>query len=244
MKKRNRIVGFCFALLMLLSFPGCGKGKASSEMSEGDAIKASAQLQFQKPEKGDEIVVINTSEGTIKVMLFPEIAPKAVENFVTRAKEGYYNGLRFYEILKGKTLSTGDPNGDGTGGESIYKDEDGRTVPFEDEYSTELWHFYGALSYINDGQENNNGSRFSIVQSSSVSEEMLTQMQQIGFPQEVIDRYREEGGAPWLDTKQVVFAQVYEGFYILNKIAETPADPNGVPKENVVITSMSVEEYK
>lgn len=68
-------------------------------------------MQFELPEEGDEIVVINTSMGTLKVMLFPEIAPKAVENFVTHAKEGYYNGLKFYKIQKDKCLYTGDPKG-------------------------------------------------------------------------------------------------------------------------------------
>ena len=244
MKKAKQIVSLLLAMVLLLAFTACGKkGESSGGDSSGDESLSGLQ-QDQKPQKGDQIVVINTSEGTMKVMLYPEIAPKAVENFVTRAQEGYYNGLRFYEIVKGGTLSTGDPNGDGTGGESIYKDEDGRSVPFEDEYSTQLWHYCGALSYINDGLENNNGSRFCIVQASSVSSEMIEQMGQIGFPEAVIEQYKKEGGAPWLDTKQVVFGQVFEGFYVLNKIADTPIDANGLPKENVVITSMTVETYE
>ena len=229
-------------------------------------MSASALLQFGLPEEGDEIVVIHTSMGTLKVMLFPEIAPKAVENFVTHAKEGYYNGLKFYKIQKDKCLYTGDPKGDGTGGESIFKDDDGRIQPFEDEYSMDLWHFNGALSMVNDGEEDNNGSRFCFVQSSSVSADMLLEMKTAGLPfDEVKIRtvYIEEnksshfnplkdswriytgvGGAPWLDTKQVVFAQVYDGLDVLDAISAVEVDENGVPKENVVINSMSVEKYQ
>ena len=178
------------------------------------------------------------------MMLFPEVAPKAVENFVTHAKEGYYNGLKFYKVQKNKCLYTGDPKGDVTGGESVFQDENGRVQPFEDEYSMDLWHFNGALSMVNDGAEDNNGSRFCFVQSSSVNADMLLEMKNIGFPSNVILKYAGVGGAPWLDTKQVVFAQVYDGLDVLDAIAAVKVDENGVPKENVVINSMSVEKYQ
>ena len=108
----------CLLLAMaLLLLSGCGDAAQSSVPdNQEEEMSASALLQFGLPEEGDEIIVIHTSMGTLKVMLFPEIAPKAVENFVTHAKEGYYNGLKFYKIQKDKCLYTGDPKGDGTGG--------------------------------------------------------------------------------------------------------------------------------
>lgn len=249
MKQRMKIGIFLLATVLLLS--GCGKsaGESStisqenSTASSGAEFDTSSLLQFSTPEPGDEIVVINTSEGTLKVMLFPEAAPKAVENFVTHARDGYYNGLKFYKVQKNKCLYTGDPKGDGTGGESVFKDADGRIAPFEDEYSADLWHFNGALSMVNDGKEDNNDSRFCFVQSTSVSADMLAQMKEIGFPAGVVLKYSGVGGAPWLDTKQVVFAQVYEGLDVLDKIAAVQTDENGVPKENVIIISMTVETY-
>ncbi len=238
----------CFVLAvfaLLLVFSSCGEDSDSSSQSQVDEPSDSVSLvQFDLPEDGDEIVIINTSKGTMRVMLFPDIAPKAVENFVTHARDGYYNGLKFYKVQKDKCLYTGDPKGDGTGGESIFKDEDGRTVPFEDEYSMDLWHFNGALSMVNDGAEDNNGSRFCFVQSSSITGDMLIEMREIGFPEAVISRYASAGGAPWLDTKQVVFAQVFDGLDVLDDIAEAEVDENGVPIENIVINSMTVEEYK
>ena len=82
------------------------------------------------------------------------------------------------------------------------------------------------------------------MQSSSVNADMLLEMKNIGFPSNVILKYAGVGGAPWLDTKQVVFAQVYDGLDVLDAIAAVEVDENGVPKENVVINSMSVEKYQ
>lgn len=241
MKKTLKIFILCTALVLLLT--GCKDTSESSSAVSGEEQESLSLYQFARPEDGDEIIVIRTSEGEMKVMLFPEAAPKAVENFKTHAANGYYNGLKFYKIEPNKALFTGDPKGDGTGGESIFSDDVGRVVPFEDEYSMNLWHFRGALSMVNDGKEDNNGSRFCFVQSKSVTAEMLSEMRSIGFPSDVILKYAGSGGAPWMDTKQVVFAQVFDGLEVLDKIADLPTDENGVPKENVTIVSMSVEKY-
>ena len=66
-------------------------------------------------------VKITTTEGIISLKLFPKYAPLAVENFLTHAKEGYYNGVTFHRVIKDFMIQTGDPKGDGTGGESIWK---------------------------------------------------------------------------------------------------------------------------
>ena len=74
--------------------------------------------QFEKPAKDSEVIVMKTNMGTIKMRLFPEKAPKTVENFVTHAKEGYYDGLTFHRVISGFMIQGGDPNGNGTGGSS------------------------------------------------------------------------------------------------------------------------------
>ena len=73
-------------------------------------------------------VKITTTEGDITVKLFPKYAPLAVENFLTHAKEGYYNGLLFHRVINNFMIQTGDPKGDGTGGESIWKGKDKSTI--------------------------------------------------------------------------------------------------------------------
>eukprot|EP00906_Rhabdomonas_costata_P023244 RCo033472 len=72
--------------------------------------------------------VVRTTMGDIHVKLFPEEAPKAVENFCTHSRNGYYNNLIFHRVIKGFMCQTGDPGGDGRGGVSIWGSD------FEDEF--------------------------------------------------------------------------------------------------------------
>jgi peptidylprolyl isomerase domain and WD repeat-containing protein 1 len=64
--------------------------------------------------------IIFTSKGEINVKLFPNECPKTVENFITLSKNGYYNNLLFHRVIKSFMIQTGDPEGDGTGGVSIW----------------------------------------------------------------------------------------------------------------------------
>lgn len=101
-------------------------------------------------------VTLCTTAGDIRLRLFADECPKTVENFVTHARNGYYDGLLFHRVIKGFMVQTGDPKGDGTGGESIWGGE------FEDEFRRELRHDRaGTLSMANAGP-NTNGSQFFI----------------------------------------------------------------------------------
>ena len=161
--------------------------------------------------------IIKTNKGDMKFDLFEDVAPKAVENFTTHAKEGYYNGLIFHRVIKDFMIQGGDPTGTGCGGESIW----GKS--FEDEFDLSARNYYGALSMANSGP-NTNGSQFFIVQASTVPENLLSQMEQLkdnGFPQEVIDTYKEKGGTPWLDFHHTVFGMITDGTDVLEDIAAT-----------------------
>lgn len=79
-------------------------------------------------------VTLHTTMGDIHIKLFPQYAPKTVENFVTHAKNGYYNNLIFHRIIRKFMIQGGCPFGDGTGGESIW----GGT--FEDEFHPKAKH--------------------------------------------------------------------------------------------------------
>lgn len=103
---------------------------------------------------------IHTNMGDITVELYPEEAPKAVENFVTHAKDGYYDGIIFHRVIQNFMIQGGDPTGTGRGGESIWK------KPFEDEFSKNRSNVRGAISMANAGP-NTNGSQFFIVQRDS-----------------------------------------------------------------------------
>lgn len=97
---------------------------------------------------------LHTSAGDIRLILFPSKAPKTVENFVTHSRNGYYDGTIFHRTIKQFMIQGGDPDGDGTGGTSIWNRE------FEDEI-TDLKHERYTLSMANAGP-NTNGSQFFI----------------------------------------------------------------------------------
>ncbi len=195
-------------------------------------------LQFQQVTPEDTLVVIETTLGTIKAKLFPEKAPKAVNNFIGLAQQGYYTGKIFHRIIPQFMAQGGSPNGDGLGGESIYKDEKGASLPFEDEFSMDLWHFRGALSMANSGP-NSNMSQFFIVEGYPVTDEMLDQMQQAQFPAPVIEKYRELGGTPHLDWQHTVFGQVVEGLEVLEAMMAV-STKNDKPLEDIIILSIQV----
>jgi peptidyl-prolyl cis-trans isomerase B (cyclophilin B) len=78
---------------------------------------ASAQTTAQGGQKVKQTAVITMEKGgEIVIEFFPEDAPKTVENFVTLAKKGFYDGLAFHRVEPGFVVQGGDPQGDGTGG--------------------------------------------------------------------------------------------------------------------------------
>lgn len=193
--------------------------------------------QRRNPEKGDILATIKTTMGDIKVILFPDAAPKAVENFTTHAKNGYYNGIIFHRVIPDFMIQGGDPLGRGTGGESIW----GRS--FEDEFSPEYHNLRGALSMANAGP-NTNGSQFFIVQADSVDGRFIPQMERLPemFTPDSVEDYKAVGGTSWLDFRHTVFGQTVEGMDVVDAIAAVERDSSDKPLEDVSIVSIDIEE--
>ena len=191
--------------------------------------------QLSAPVKNDTVAVIKTNLGDIKVKFFPEHAPKAVENFITHAKNGYYNGIIFHRVIKDFMIQGGDPTGTGMGGESIW----GRS--FEDEFTPELHNLCGALSMANAGPCTN-GSQFFIVHASTAPESMIEQMSELSesYPADCVTAYKQVGGTPWLDYHHTVFGQVYDGMDIVNNIASVAVDGRDKPIDDVKIIEIEV----
>ncbi|WP_300706207.1 MULTISPECIES: peptidylprolyl isomerase [Helicobacter] len=115
-----------------------------------------AQENVQSMESQKIQVVLETTSGKIVLDLFPQVAPKAVENFVTHTNEGYYNGTIFHRVIRRFMIQGGDPSGTGSGGESIWGED------FEDEIvKGYAFDRAGILAMANAG-ENTNGSQFFI----------------------------------------------------------------------------------
>ena len=179
--------------------------------------------------------VMHTNRGAVTIALFPELAPKTVENFVGLAKDDYYNGIIFHRVIADFMIQGGDPTGTGMGGESIFGGQ------FEDEFTRELFNVRGALSMANSGP-NTNGSQFFIVTAPEVPAQMMDQMEGAGYPEEIINAYREHGGTPWLDQRHTVFGQVVAGMDVVDEINQTETNPADRPLEDVVIESIDINE--
>ncbi|KAA8629801.1 hypothetical protein SMACR_08479 [Sordaria macrospora] len=153
----------------MLIATGVGKVRFYMFTNDEEISKSTRDVQNEKPtvlggpkkaeqkkvvETGQS-AVIHTTYGDIHIRLFPDAAPKAVENFVTHAKRGYYNNTIFHRVIRKFMIQGGDPLGDGTGGESIWGRE------FEDEFSSLKHDKPYTVSMANAGP-NTNGSQFFI----------------------------------------------------------------------------------
>lgn len=180
-------------------------------------------------------VVMSTTMGDITFKLFPDKAPKTVENFVTHAKDGYYDDIIFHRIIDNFMIQGGDPTGTGMGGQSIWGSE------FEDEFHPELFNFRGALSMANAGP-GTNGSQFFIVQAKQVDNSIIKQCEVRGWPKDALKAYKQVGGTPWLDGKHTVFGQVIDGMDVVDAMAKVEKGFQDKPKEDIKIVSVTVAE--
>ncbi|MGL4606540.1 MAG: peptidylprolyl isomerase [Eubacteriaceae bacterium] len=162
MKKVGGII-FGAALALLLS--GCQNqnyvtpGKDISETFPIEANKSDNNPQFATSQ--GPYAIFETTAGEITVLLYPQEAPKAVENFIALAEAGYYNDSIFHFVSKEKIVQGGRPK---EGEEHSATGE-----KFEDELSDGLHNFHGALSMSNDGM-NTNQSQFYFVASTEIPE--------------------------------------------------------------------------
>ncbi len=179
---------------------------------------ATAPLALAK----DVTAVIRTSAGPITVKLFPDTAPKTVQNFIELAtgknewtdpktkkptKRPLYNGTIFHRVIPDFMIQGGDPLGNGTGGPGYT---------FEDEIKpTDQFNKKGILAMANAGP-NTNGSQFFI----TVKE------------------------TPWLNGRHTIFGEVIEGMSAVDKIVSAPKGPNDRPIKDIVINSIQIKESK
>lgn len=268
----------CFIMtLFLFSAVGCSANAENNASEENSSTlennqtqqrdENAALLQSQMPKEGDEIAVIQTNKGEIRMQFFAEQAPKAVENFKTHAKEGYFDGLIFHRVINNFMIQGGDPTGTGTGGESIWEKD------FEDEPSDELYFFRGAVAMANRGP-NTNGSQFFIVQNNAVSEQILQTLKQSktseedgdnmgiylgekfisinemknAFTDKAIDYYEQNGGSIELESVfsgsvYTIFGQVYSGLDTVDSIAAIQTDVSDKPVEDIIIEKITIEPY-
>ncbi len=269
----------CFLLtFFMFSSVGCSTNttaeektdtpKENTQTSTQTRDENAALLQAQLPKEGEEIAIIQTNKGEIRMQFFTEQAPKAVENFKTHAKEGYYDGLIFHRVINQFMIQGGDPTGTGTGGESIWGTD------FEDEPSNELYFFRGAVAMANRGP-NTNGSQFFIVQNKQAPQDLIQVLKESkttendgdemgiylgekfisinemknAFTNTALEYYEQNGGS--IDLESVfsgsiytIFGQVYQGLETVDVIATSETNASDKPVEDIVIEKIIIEPYQ
>lgn len=240
MRAKHKLLIGILVGAMIVSLSACQKDTSVSDEqleTNSESIEETeiAELmdfeQMKEPEEGDILATMTTNHGVIEILLFPDVAPKAVENFKTHSENGYYDGLIFHRVMDDFMIQGGDPTGTGTGGESIWGE------PFEDEFGL-LFPYRGALCMANSGPATN-GSQFFIVQLSNPTEDVALSMEQGGFPEEMINAYKEVGGTPWLYGKHTVFGQVQSGMEVVDAIVKVEANQTR-PIEDVIIEKIEI----
>ena len=242
-KKTGIIIGAAVAvvlvvLIILFAFKDMLFGKSYEEANLGDTVIPDEICQYAEPVDGEIVAWIYIKDyGTIKVKFFETLAPKAVENFITHAKDGYYDGLIFHRVMDNFMIQGGDPQGTGQGGESIWGS------PFEDEFSKSLMPIRGALCMANSGS-NTNGSQFFIVKEKDYQINYVMQLREAGVDGALVDYFKENGGSGWLYGVHTVFGQVYEGMDVVDSIASVSVNSASKPTSDVVIEKIEIRTYE
>jgi len=134
--------------------------KKPSNPLSSKTMHTSEANQLTPPKKGEEIAIIQTNMGTMKMKFFKNDAPELSKNFIELAKSGYYDGLIFHRVIKGFMIQGGDPLGNGSGGHS-YK---GPNTKLDDEAGAlALKHLPGSVACAKSSLPHSIGSQFYIV---------------------------------------------------------------------------------
>jgi cyclophilin family peptidyl-prolyl cis-trans isomerase len=177
-----------------------------------EGLEVKEETQIMETEQETLRAVMNTSKGVITLLLMKENAPKTVENFVTLAQNGFYDGTRFHRVIEGFMIQGGDPLSKDTAQMSRWG-TGGPGYQFADEIHAENHNMKGTISMANAGP-NTNGSQFFINVADNV----------------------------FLDTKHTVFGKVVEGYDIVETIALVDTVPGvDRPVEDVIIESIEIK---
>lgn len=176
-----------------------GEGKASAA-APGVATETPAAPAPEDPTPGKTpMVVLETTQGPIKIELFPDKAPEHVKNFLTHARNGYYDGTYFHRCYRDFMIQGGDPNtrdqdrsNDGLGGYSYKGSGTFLRAEFNDTH-----HVRGILSMARSNDPNSAGSQFFIMVSTNLN----------------------------LDGQYTAFGRVLEGMDVADRIVNQPGDP-------------------
>ncbi|MBA2251303.1 MAG: peptidylprolyl isomerase [Nitrospirales bacterium] len=178
---------------------------------EATAMAADKAPAVQAPTDKGPKAIIKTKFGEIEIKLFPDKAPKHVENFIKLAKSGFYNGTIFHRVIPGFMIQGGDPNTKDLNKKELYgMGGPGHSVKAE---FNDIPHKRGIVSMARSNDPDSAGSQFFIVVEDS----------------------------PFLDGKYTVFGQVVKGMGFADKIVMQPRDARDNPTDRIEMTVTVVE---
>lgn len=255
---KKRLLAVLLALVLAFTVAACGSKNDGDDMGNAenteeateettevtdetpayekvDIHEASKVDQMAKPEKGETIAIIDVEGyGKLKLKFFHQEAPLAVENFLTLAANGYYDGICFHRVINHFMIQGGDPTATGAGGQSMWGE------PFDNEYTDILLPLRGTMAMANSGPDTN-GSQFFIIQNEDVTPDIYGDKE---FTDEQKKMFEEYGGYPFLGDDYTIFGQLYDGWDVLDAIAQTETDVNDRPLEDVIIKKITVKTAK
>lgn len=191
-------------------------------------------------------VIIETTKGTITVMLYDE-TPVHRDNFIKLAESGFYEGVLFHRVINTFMVQGGDPESkDAPEGKALGNGGPGYTLPAE--IVPKYFHKKGALAAARTGDQTNpqrrsSGSQFYIVQGKTYTDMQMDSMERqmfTTFSDAQRDAYATVGGVPHLDAQYTVFGEVIEGLEIVDLIAGVETGKNDRPVEDVKVIKMTV----
>lgn len=158
----------------------------------------------------NEVAVIKTTEGTMVVEFWSDVAPKTVENFKTLAKKGFYDGTAFHRVIKDFMIQGGDPLTKDAAQESRWGTGDpGYKIKAE---FNDRHHDRGVLSMARSQNPDSAGSQFFIC----------------------------HGNPHFLDKQYTAFGKLIKGDDVLEKIATTPTRPQDRPIKRMGVESIKI----
>lgn len=173
------------------------------------------------------ITVVSTDLGEFAAELYPQFAPETVANYKALSESGYYDGTFIYEVEKGVHLGGGCVYNDG----SLPDGYDKKSEMIGPEISKNLWPIKGAVmscglthSTLWDGQEIFSGSRFLISGTIDFTDEEKEQMRTAQGSTNIADMFIKYGGTPNVSQKITVFAQIFDGWDVLDVLLNAEAD--------------------
>lgn len=234
------VVAFLF---MLNTCFNSNTKKQKVDMSEVDLVQLDALED--NIEEGQPIAIITTSLGEIRAVLYPEIAPNTVQNFIDLANSGYYDGTYIFRIQQDTYFAGGSANKNG----DLNQDFKEENELVENEISEDLWPFKGAFMSLS-AKKGCSGSRFIVIDSVEFTDDFKNELLSIYQDEEnndtrLADAFIKYGGAPNVSQQWTIFAQTYQGFDVIEKICSQKVEDeeNYQPTSDIIIEKVEISTY-